>query len=112
MYGASEPKETISNGDERDAMDGLQTPDVRQLLFAALESHGMSEETGESPGAKFILQLYERLQAGESLVQASGRRETSLEQADTVRTFTVSGKKNHCLIQKFSLPHTHFHTMF
>ena len=93
LYGASEPEETLSTEDGRDAMAGLQTPDVRQLL-AALESRGMSEEKGGSPGAEFILQLFERLQAGESLVQALGGKETSLKQADTIRTFTVSGEKS------------------
>ena len=71
--------------------EGLQVPDVHELL-AALQTHGMSAEEGETPGAQFILQLYERLQAGESLRQASGHRGPSLSQADTVRTFTALGK--------------------
>ena len=72
---------------------GLKTTDVQELL-AALESRGMSAEEGETPGAQFILQLYEKLQTGETLRQASGHRGTSLRQADTVRTFTASGKSS------------------
>ena len=78
----------ILNSDSR-------TPDVSELL-AALESHGMDPQEGQSPAAQYILQLYERLQHGESLPEASGHkgRPGNLRHADTVRTFTASGKNN------------------
>ncbi len=51
------------------------------------------QEEVVSPGMEFILGLYERLQAGQTLEEASGHRgATVLSSADTVRTFAAAGE--------------------
>ncbi len=47
-----------------------------------------------SPGTEFLLRLYERLRAGESLGDASGHRALN-HRADTVRTFAPAGNNSH-----------------
>ena len=91
LYGASEPIDAHSGNNEQESPRLLKAPDVKQLL-AALQSHEMTQDKGKNPASLFILQLYRKLQAGESLIQASGLKTTSLNQADTVRTFTALGK--------------------
>ncbi len=68
---------------------GDRDPAIDDLL-ASLTEHGIQSE---KPSAHFLLGLYERLQRGEDLPEATGQaHDDSVKQADTIRSFTAQGK--------------------
>ena len=59
--------------------------------MAALKSHGISTKEVDTHETMFLLQLYQKLQAGEILTKTSGHRRGSLRQTNTIQTFSTAG---------------------
>ena len=93
LYDESEktPDENGSSGEEEPFSP--QSSDVHKLL-ATLKSHGISTKEVNTPEILFLLQLYQKLQAGETLTQTSGHRRGSLKQTNTIQTFSATGMNN------------------
>ena len=69
---------------------GIAQEATLEDLMATLGEQGIEVER---PSAHFLLDLFERLQRGEPLSEAAGGTASSaLEEADTIRSFTPSGK--------------------